>query len=71
VHYQDLKPHKDQPEIPGGLISAFFSSLVPPIWRHKITPKLIEWDLKQAVEEEYAVIAQANKDSGWPELLKH
>lgn len=69
VHYQDLKPYKEQPEMPGGLISAFFSSLIPSLWRRKIAPKLIEWDLKQAVEDEYELIAQANKDSGWPELL--
>lgn len=69
IHYQDLKPHKDQPEMPGGLISAFFTALIPALWKRKIIPKLIAWDLEQAVEEERELIKKANVDSDWKELL--
>lgn len=68
VPYQDLKAHAEQPEMPGGLMSAYLSTLIPPLWRKRIAPKLLEWDRTQAVKGEYELIREANENSGWPEL---
>ena len=54
--------------MPGGFITAYLTSLVPPLWRRVITPKLLEWDRTQAVPAEYPLIREANMKSGWPEL---
>lgn len=66
--YQSLTCHPEQPEIPGGLMTAYITTLVPPLWRKIITPKLLEWDKTQADVGEYKLIQQANNVSGWPEL---
>ncbi|MCG8670656.1 MAG: alkane 1-monooxygenase [Pseudomonadales bacterium] len=68
VPYQDLRSHSEQPEMPGGLMSAYLSTLIPPLWRKKIVPKLLEWDRAQASSHEYPLIAEANIESGWHEL---
>ncbi len=70
VPYQNLKAHAEQPEMPGGLMSAYLSTLIPPLWRKRITPKLLEWDQTQADKSEYELIKQANIKSHWPELLQ-
>jgi hypothetical protein len=68
LHYQQLLTHSDQPEIPNGLMTAYLTALIPPLWRKMIVPKLLEWDQQQAVKEEYELIRQANNKSGWDEL---
>lgn len=68
IHYQYLLTHSDQPEMPNGLMTAYLTALIPPLWRKAITPKLLEWDKRQAVKEEYGLIAEANINSGWDEL---
>lgn len=68
--YQNLTCHPEQPEMPGGLMTAYISTLIPPLWRKMITPKLLEWDKNQADASEYPLIQQANNDSGWPELAE-
>lgn len=66
--FQDLRAHSEQPSMPGGFITAYLTSLVPPLWRRAITPKLLEWDATQADRSEYALIREANINSGWDEL---
>ncbi len=68
VPYHELRSHSEQPEMPGGLMTAYLSTLVPPLWRKKIIPKLLEWDATQADKREYALIRAANSKSHWPEL---
>ncbi|HVL02041.1 MAG TPA: alkane 1-monooxygenase, partial [Dongiaceae bacterium] len=68
VPYQDLRAHAEQPEMPGGLMTAYLSTLVPSLWRKTIAPKLLEWDSTQADKREYALIREANLNSQWPEL---
>lgn len=58
----------DQPEMANCLMTAYLTTLIPPLWRKVITPKLLEWDKTQAVKEEYAIIRKANLLSGWDEL---
>lgn len=66
--YQDLKAHVEQPEMPGGLMTAYLSTFIPALWRKKITPKLLEWDRVQADKREFALIREANRQSHWLEL---
>lgn len=68
VPYQNLRAHSEQPEMPGGLMSAYLSTLIPPLWRRRIVPRLLEWDRSQADRREYALIRDANTASHWPEL---
>lgn len=70
ILYQHLLTHSDQPEMPNGLMAAYLSALIPPLWRKLITPKLLEWDRTQAIKEEYDLIREANNKSGWEELKK-
>ena len=69
VHYQNLKAFAEQPEMPGGFMTAYVSAYIPCLWRKKITPKLLTWDKEQADPREYALIQAANQRSGWPELI--
>ena len=66
--YHELTCHPEQPEMPGGLMTAYLSTLVPSLWRKIITPKLLEWDSTQADIKEYRLIREANENSGWKEL---
>ncbi|OUS24796.1 hypothetical protein A9Q99_23680 [Gammaproteobacteria bacterium 45_16_T64] len=68
IDFQNLRSHTEQPEMPNGLMTAYLTTLVPPLWRKVITPKLLEWDKTQAIPEEYAMIRHANIQSGWEEL---
>ena len=49
-------------------MTAYLSTLVPPLWRKKITPKLLEWGSTQADKREFGLIREANNVSGWEEL---
>lgn len=68
IHFQDLRAHAEQPEMPNGLLTAYLSTLIPPLWKKIITPKLLAWDKEQAVTAEYEMIRAANIQSGWEEL---
>ncbi|HET8706900.1 MAG TPA: alkane 1-monooxygenase, partial [Pseudomonadales bacterium] len=70
VHYEDLRAYAEQPEMPGGFMTAYVSCYIPWLWRKKITEKLLIWDKEQADKREYALINEANKKSGWPELMQ-
>jgi len=68
IYFQDLATFSEQPEMPGGLMTAYLASYFPWVWRKKIAPKLLVWDREQADAREYALIREANAKSGWPEL---
>ena len=55
--------------MPGGLQTAYLAAFIPSLWRKKIAPKLLVWDREQASKQEYPLLAQANIESGWPELM--
>ena len=69
VPFQDLRAFDSQPEMPGGLITALHATLIPPLWRKMVAPRLREWDRVHASEAEKNLVVEANKNSGWPELL--
>jgi len=68
VPFQDLRVYEDQPKMPGGFMTAYLTTWIPPLWRKQITPKLREWDAKYASQDEQALAAEANELSRWAEL---
>lgn len=70
VHFQDLLPMDDQPEMPFGYTKMSYACLVPSVWRRMIVPKLIEWDQRYASPEERKLAREANLKSGIPELVE-
>ena len=68
VPFQSLRAYEDQPMMPGGFMTAYLTTWVPPLWRRRITPKLQEWDAKYASRDEQALAAEANERSRWAEL---
>lgn len=71
VPFEKLKAMPEQPEMPGGFTAGILTTFIPPLWRKAIVPKLIEWDLKYATEDEKVMARQANEKSGWDELMHH
>lgn len=70
IPYFRLEPMKDQPTMPYGYAKMIYISLVPPIWRRLIVPKLKEWDLHYASPAECRLAREANLRSGIPELVE-
>ncbi|WP_320837077.1 alkane 1-monooxygenase [Zhongshania sp.] len=68
VPFQDLQSYHDQPEMPGGFMTAYLTTLIPPLWQKRITPKLNEWDEKFASAAERDLARKANKVSHWSGL---
>ncbi|MEO1269027.1 MAG: alkane 1-monooxygenase [Myxococcota bacterium] len=71
VPYQDLKPYPDAPMMIGGYLTTLLIALVPPLWHHLMTPKLLAWDRDFATDEERRLAAVANAQSGVPGLMQH
>jgi len=63
VPYQDLMPLPQAPMMVGGYLTTVLLTLVPPLWHHLMTPKLIEWDRLYATPEERALALRANQRS--------
>jgi len=63
VPYQDLMPLPQAPMMVGGYLTTILLTLVPPLWHHLMTPKLIEWDRHYATPEERALALRANQRS--------
>lgn len=64
VPYQDLKPFPDAPMMIGGYLTTVVVAMLPPLWHWFMTPKVLQWDLQHANEEERELAAQANARSG-------
>jgi alkane 1-monooxygenase len=64
VPYQELKPFQDAPMMIGGYLTTILVALVPPLWHHLMTPKVLDWDHNYATAEERALAALANARSG-------
>ena len=71
VEFWDLKPFpSDSPQMPFGYILTMLMAAVPPLWHMVMNRKIIEWDETFASEEEKALAAQANLESGQDELIE-
>ncbi len=64
VPYQDLRPYPDAPMMVGGYLTTLVVAMIPPLWHHLMTPKVLAWDKDFATDEERALAADANARSG-------
>ncbi len=66
VPYHELRPMPDAPMMVSGYLSTLILTMVPPLWHRLMTPKVLEWDRRQATSHERQLAAQANARSGLP-----
>jgi len=71
VPYHELKPYPDAPMMINGYLTTILVALVPPLWHHLMTPKVIAWDRDYATGEELELAARANEHSGIRALKQH
>ncbi|UJJ31981.1 alkane 1-monooxygenase [Halopseudomonas maritima] len=64
VPYQDLRPFPDAPMMIGGYLTTIVVAMIPPLWHHLMTPKVLAWDRDYATAEERELAAEANRRSG-------
>ena len=64
VPYHELKPYHEAPMMINGYLATIAVALIPPLWHKLMTPKVLDWDLRYASEEELMLADQANKRSG-------
>ncbi|MEL0169427.1 MAG: alkane 1-monooxygenase [Pseudomonadaceae bacterium] len=64
VPYQDLRPFPDAPMMIGGYLTTVVVAMIPPLWHHLMTPKVLAWDRDYATAEERELAAEANRRSG-------
>jgi ferredoxin/fatty-acid desaturase len=64
VPFQDLRPMAEAPMMIGGYLTVMVVALVPPLWHHLMTPKLLAWDRDFADAGEWHLARAANAASG-------
>jgi NAD(P)H-flavin reductase/ferredoxin len=64
VPYQDLRPIPEAPMMISGYLTTIIVALIPPLWHHLMTPKLLAWDRDHASASELALADAANRTSG-------
>lgn len=69
VPYQELRPYADAPMMINGYLTTLVIAMIPPLWHHLMTPKVLAWDRDYATEGERALAAQANARSRMPKLM--
>lgn len=62
---------KSGPVTIAGFLTSAFVTLVPPLHRHFITPRLIAWDWEFATPAEQRLAVDASRASGQVELVAH
>ena len=62
--FQALQPMPQAPALLGGYMSTILVALVPPLWHHLMTPRLLQWDAQHATATERELARQANARSG-------
>jgi len=50
--FHELQPFADAPRMPTGYLGTIGLTLVPPLWRHVMAPRLTDWDVRFATEAE-------------------
>lgn len=70
VPYQDLRPFPEAPMMISGYLTTILVALIPPLWHHLMTPRVLAWDRDHATPEERELAAQANARSGIPALQR-
>ena len=69
VPYQDLRPFPDAPMMIGGYLTTILVAMIPPLWHHLMTPKVLAWDRDFASEEERQLANEANRRSRIPAMV--
>ena len=69
VPYHELRPYQDAPMMISGYLTTILVALVPPLWHHLMTPKVLAWDRDHATPEERRLAAAANARSGIRALM--
>lgn len=67
--YWNLHAYPNAPLLPVGYITMILVSLIPPLFKHLMTPALNEWDRKHATPGELRLAAEANRTSGMAGLV--
>ena len=62
--YWRLDAQRDAPELPGGYMTMIVVALIPPLFKHLMTPALNEWDAKYATQAERELAREASQKSG-------
>ncbi len=69
VPYQDLRPYADAPMMINGYLTTLVVAMIPPLWHHLMTPKVLAWDRDFATDEERRLAARASERA--PTLFAH
>ncbi len=64
VPYQDLRPYADAPMMINGYLTTIVVAMIPPLWHHLMTPKVLAWDRDHATADERRLAARASERSG-------
>jgi len=70
VPYQELRPFPGAPTMINGYLTTIIVALLPPLWHHLMTPKVLAWDRDYASPGERRLAALANARSGIPALQR-
>jgi len=60
VAYQDLRPYPDAPMMLSGYLTTLVVAMIPPLWHHLMTPKVLAWDRDYATPAERKLAARAS-----------
>lgn len=63
--YWKVKACPKAPTLPCGYLIMIFLSMLPPIFNKVMKPKLLDWDLNFANDEERLLAKEANKKANW------
>lgn len=66
--YWELRSYPDAPMMPFGYLTMIYLSLIPPVFRRIVHPRVLEWDSRYAIPTEHGLIEAANKRSGFAEF---
>lgn len=64
VPYHKLRPFPDAPMMIGGYLTTIIVAMIPPLWHHKMTPKVLEWDKEYASADELELAREDSLRSG-------
>ena len=69
VPYQQLRPYADAPMMINGYLTTLVVAMIPPLWHHLMTPKVLAWDRDYASDGERVLAERANAKSMMPKLM--
>ena len=59
THFEGLAQRPESPLLPCGYLAALLLTLLPPVWRRLMAPRLADWDRRLATDEERDLIGSA------------